>query len=105
MAQANPATEGQNAQPDSLHDLDVKALTTPMTAFEVGSGMYNVQHTTEHTVAEVNGEFVCDCRGFQFGHCCYHVRRLQFELGLREIPEWVNESAIDEMFREFLSPF
>ena len=89
---------------DELHNLDVKALTTRMTAFEETNGMWLVQHDKEHHVARVAGEFRCNCKGYQYGHTCYHVRRLRFELGLREIPDQLPDDEIDDMFRKWIDP-
>jgi hypothetical protein len=87
-----------------LHRLDRKALTTAMSVLEQAPGVWLVQATREHIVATVDDQFACDCEGFQYGHECYHVRRLKFELGLREIPDEIDEAEIDEMFREWVDP-
>jgi hypothetical protein len=102
MAQATGATEG-NTRTD-LHDLDVKALTSKLVCWKDTEDMWTVVSTSEYTVGRVNGEFKCECKGSQFGHECYHIRRIKFELGLKSIPEWANKHAIDEMFREFIEP-
>jgi hypothetical protein len=101
MAQANPTAQTGSTD---LHNLDVKALTSAMVVMDKSPGMWTVVSTHEHTVGRVNGEYKCDCKGNQFGHECYHIRRLKFELGAREIPAWTNEEAIDEKFREFIDP-
>jgi len=92
---ATNATQATDFDVSDLHRLDVKALTTKMSAFEDAPGVYIVQHDTEHRVAEVDGEYHCDCKGHQYGHKCYHIRRLEFATGEREIPSWVNGDAVD----------
>jgi hypothetical protein len=87
-----------------LHKLDVKALTTKMTVYPEAPGVWLVQHNNEHHVSRVDGEFHCDCKGYQHGHECYHVRRLMFELGVRDVPAWANKDAIDEQFRAHVGP-
>jgi hypothetical protein len=107
MPQRTMATRNTTATDETvsdLHRLDVKALTTKMTVYPEAPGVWLVQHNTEHHVSRVDGEFHCDCKGYQHGHGCYHVRRLLFELGQREVPAWTNEDAIDEQFREHVGP-
>lgn len=98
------ATQSSEAGGAESHGLDEKALTTAMAAFEEAPGVWTVMSQREHTVANVAGEFACDCLGFQFGHQCYHVRRLRFELGIRDIPDDIPEAEIDDMFREWIDP-
>lgn len=93
---------GEDSGPTQLDGLDAKALTTPMSVLPEGPGveeaadMWLVLHQVEHVVADVGGELTCDCKGNQFGHKCYHIRRVEFELGCREIPAWVNRERIDD---------
>ena len=90
--------------PDSepLDNLDAKALTTPMAVLPDGPGvqdaedMWLVFHQVEHAVALVGDQFTCDCKGHQYGHKCYHIRRVEFSTGRRPIPAWVNPSEIDD---------
>lgn len=86
--------------------LDAKALTTPMSVIpdlpnvRGAEDMFHVQHAHEHTVAKVNDEWHCDCRGYQCGHKCYHIRRVEFATGERAIPTWVNLEAVDDQLGE-----
>ena len=91
-----------------LHALDAKALTTPLAVLPNGPGvedaenMWLVLHEIEHVVALVGGEFTCDCKGHQYGHKCYHIRRVEFATGRRSIPDWFDESALDDQLGEHL---
>jgi hypothetical protein len=108
MAQAESPTrhsgEQQQKTLSDLDNLDVKALTTPMHALVEGPGIWLVMHTNEHYVSLVGGEFHCDCRGYQYGHECYHIRRLKYETGVYDIPAGVERDAICDQFREWTGP-
>jgi len=92
-----------------LDHLDAKALTTPMSVLpdqpEVAGAedMFLVQHTREHIVSKVAGSWTCDCKGFQYHERCYHVRRVQFALGERPIPAFLNTDAIDDQLGHHVS--
>lgn len=88
--------------PEDVEPTDVKALTTPMSVLsdqpEVADAenMYLVQHTREHIVAEVGDEWRCDCKGYQYHGYCYHVRRVEYQIGDRSVPDWVDPDALDD---------
>ena len=94
-------TDG-GADPNPLDNLDAKALTTPMAVLPDGpdvddaENMWLVLHQVEHVVALVNGDFTCDCKGHQYGHRCYHIRRVEFATGRRPIPAWADRDKIDD---------
>lgn len=94
--------DGGDSEPTQLDNLDAKALTTPMSVLPNGPGvedaadMWLVLHQVEHVVAAVDGELTCDCKGCQFGHECYHIRRVEFATGRREIPAWADRDRIDD---------
>ena len=95
--------------PESLNNLDAKALTTPMAVLPNGPGvgdaedMWLVLHQVEHVVALVGGEFTCDCKGHQYGHKCYHIRRVEFATGARPIPAWADHEAVDDLLGEHVA--
>lgn len=87
-----------------------KALTECMTVMDsVGivrdaSEMYEV--TTEHEYivdleAPTGARCLCDDHKYR-KRSCKHIRRVQFEIGAREIPAWVDPDDVDDGLGEFV---
>jgi len=99
------ATSSHAGQPADLSELDARALTEAMTVLPDAPGMYVV-------VSGSGSEYVVDARG---GACtcpdaryrdrtCKHQRRVAYELGERDLPDWADHSSLDAHFREFVTP-
>jgi hypothetical protein len=89
---------------EPLSDRDVRALTECMTTLEdLGAvagadGLYVVisESGRSYTVDVSNGVCTCDDAFYrQPEGGCKHVRRVAFATERREIPAWVDRSAVD----------
>ena len=90
---------------EPLSDRDVRALTECMTALDdLGAvagadGLYVVvsESGRSYTVDISNGACTCDDAFYrQPEGGCKHVRRVAFATERREIPAWVDRSAVDD---------
>ncbi len=90
---------------EPLSDRDVRALTECMTALDdLGAvagadGLYVVvsESGRSYTVDVSNGACTCDDAFYRSpAGGCKHVRRVEFATERREIPAWVDRSAVDD---------
>lgn len=89
--------------PRQLDDRDVRALNECMTAIPIAEapGLYDVTHERTYRVDTRHGS--CECKDARYRDPeggCKHVRRARFAAGEREIPEWVNDDAVDPQLGE-----
>ncbi|MFT4921732.1 MAG: hypothetical protein ACI8XM_000938 [Haloarculaceae archaeon] len=86
------------------HELDYRALIDYMTVLDdataktrAAPGLYTVttQSGSEYLVdVELPA---CECPDFEYrDRVCKHIRRVQFATGRREIPEWIDETDVDD---------
>jgi len=102
--QSTQPTDFNDADDDveQLSDRDVRALTEQMDIYaddpETTSeeiAIYN--KGTRHIINPVVG--FCDCKDMEYRQPeggCKHLRRYEFELGGRDIPQWVDMDALDD---------
>lgn len=100
------------AQPDASDQLvsrDVAALTESMTVDEFDVRLWNDDEVRVYSgeesdyVVNVDAE-MCECHDHAYrGVRCKHIRRAQFALGLRAIPDWVQWEKIDPTLRRRLN--
>jgi hypothetical protein len=84
-------------------ELDFRALTEYMTVLEDGDhraraapDLYTVTTESGSTYLVDAELLACECPDHEYrDRKCKHLRRLEFALGLRAIPEWVNDEAVD----------
>lgn len=112
---AGEAPAPPEADVEPLADRERRALTERMTVLDDlapapadAPGLYHV--TTESGssyVVEPDRE-ACTCPDFRFrgsrGVACKHIARVRLETGRTSIPAWVDREAIDDLFREFVTP-
>lgn len=82
----------------ALDERDARALTEKMTVIQEAPDLFNVttQSGKSYTVDVQTG--ACDCAdAFYNGAVCKHRRRVAFATGEREIPAWVDDSAVDPL--------
>lgn len=108
------STGAQSPDPTNLQELaqleerDFRALTRPMAVYAAdpqtrGPHEVAVYHEGRRHIVNIDVEF-CDCRDFHFRRKkCQHIRRSEFALGHREVPEAVNEDALDDRLRKRLT--
>lgn len=99
------STTRQPDAPDHLAKRDVRALTEAMVVDEYDLDLWNEDEVRVYSGE--NSEYVVNAK---LGHCectdhavrgvsCKHIRRAQFALGLRAIPEWVRFDRMDPTLR------
>ena len=87
--------------PDALAARDVAALTEPMVVDE-----YDIRLWNEDEVRVYSGEDSAYVVNVAVGHCecvdhanrgidCKHIRRAEFALGHRAVPDWVRFDKLD----------
>lgn len=95
---------------DVAGERDAKALTEPLVVRDdVGiardaPGLFVVFSATNNRyLVDVVGS-ACECWDDRLDSRpdCKHKRRVEFELAIRELPEWARLEAIDEHFGAFL---
>lgn len=87
----------------------VRALTECMTALEIAPDLYTVigeNQGPEYTVDTRVGRCTCPDASYRLdeGQPCKHELRVRYATGEREIPDWVDEDAIDPLLGMHLSP-
>lgn len=97
----------------ALNDRDVRALTEAMTVLDErapapadAAGLYHVTTASGSSYVVEPALAACDCADAEHrapAGGCKHVRRVRFEVGTRPLPETLNEAAIDDQFRQFVS--
>lgn len=100
MSHAHPQPDA----PDALAQRDVAALTEAMVVDEYDPQLWNDDEVRVHsgeTSAYVVNVAVgsCECKDHYYGHKCKHIRRAEFALGLRAIPDWVRHDRLDPTLR------
>ena len=97
---------------EQLTNRDVRALTEYMTVLSNGAiatnapGLYTVisKAGRSYTVDLETG--ACECNDafyHQPSGGCAHVRRVEFATGRRQVPEWVDETALDDQLKHNLN--
>jgi hypothetical protein len=85
--------------------MDVRALTECMTVLPHAPGLFRVVSGSGATYTVDAREGSCSCPDARYrDRECKHQRRVEYELGEREIPDWVQGDQIDELFQEFVKP-
>ena len=91
-----------------LDERDVRALTRPMDVYADdpetrGPHEVAVYHEGRRHIVNYDVRF-CDCADFHYrGEICQHIRRVEFAFGGREIPNGINEEALDDELRQRLA--
>lgn len=85
----------------TLDDRDARALTEPMDVYAddpaTSATEVAVYNDGQRHIVNPDAGF-CDCDDWHYRQPdggCKHVRRVQFERGDREIPQWATRDAID----------
>jgi hypothetical protein len=96
-----------------LDDRDIRALIETMTVLDErapapadADGLYHVTTASGSSYVVEPALGACDCPDAEQrapAGGCKHVRRVRFEVGTRPLPETLNEAAIDDQFRQFVS--
>jgi hypothetical protein len=101
MNAKNP-TEKNSGGIAQLDERDIRALTEYMTVIEgEGPGLYSVttESGSEYTVDVRHESCMCpDARHRDV--VCKHIRRVQYAIGRRDIPDWADTDAIDPRLGE-----
>ena len=90
---------------EEAHELDYRALSEYLTVLEDGDvrarsadSLYTV-HSASGSTYLVDAELpACECPDHEYrGHerPCKHVRRVQFATGRRDVPDFVDDDAVD----------
>jgi|GEM_PF-2505983 len=97
-----------------LDGRDVRALTGTMTVLDErapapadADGLYHVTTASGSSYVVDPALGACGCPDAEHRDPdggCKHVRRVRFEIGTRPLPETVNEAALDDQFRQFVTP-
>lgn len=97
-----------------LGERDVRALTETMTVLDGcapapadAPGLYLVTTASGHSYTVDPGLAACGCPDSEHRDPdggCKHVRRVRFETGRRPLPAWIDEAALDDQFRQFVTP-
>lgn len=88
-----------------LEKRDYRALTRPMDVYADdpatrGPHEVAVYHKGRRHIVNYDVRF-CDCEDFHYrGEICQHIRRVEFAFGGREVPEGINEDALDDGLRD-----
>jgi hypothetical protein len=91
--------------PAEIADRDVRALTEPML---VVADHPDAWGDHEAVVYNADREYLvnvdigyCDCPDVQYRRTrCKHLRRADFALGRRDVPDWVEVDALDDPLRK-----
>lgn len=82
-----------------LSDRAVRALTEYLTVVPEAADLYKVYSGSGQTYTVDAREEVCDCTDHAMREvACKHILRVQFEIGDRAIPAWVDREAIPRDF-------
>lgn len=92
-----------------LKTKDVRALTETMLVLPddpetMGEHEVAVYSADRRYIVNVDVGF-CECPDDQYRPgTCKHRRRVNYETGAWELPAWVDRDALDDGFRQFVSP-
>ena len=89
----------------TLDPRDGRALRELMSAVAIDedAGKWTVYNAEGHEYPMDVCEGVCSCEDFTHGHNhCKHLRRVEYIVGDREVPEWVNPDEIERNLRDRL---
>jgi hypothetical protein len=99
MSVATDAVDG-----DEAHELDYRALSEYLTVLKDGDvrarsaeNLYTV-HSESGSTYLVDAELpACECADHEYRHrICKHIRRVEFATGRRDVPDFVDDAAVDE---------
>ena len=96
------ATTADPGTVESLDDREARALTEPMDVFadDPATDEHEVAVYNDGTRYIVNPEAGwCSCDDWHYRQPeggCKHQARVAFERGEREIPDWIDEDALDD---------
>nr|WP_282594786.1 SWIM zinc finger family protein [Halomarina salina] len=86
-----------------LSERDVRALTDYLLVVEEAPGVYDVYGEGGDRYTVDRDTSSCTCPDAQYrGVECKHQRRVAFHVGEREIPEWIDLGAVDELLVSYL---
>lgn len=86
------------------HELDYRALSEYLTVLEDGDvrarsagSLYSV-HSASGSTYLVDAELpACECPDYEYrDRICKHIRRVEFATGRRDVPDFVDDAAIDK---------
>lgn len=103
------SAQAQPDAPDQLASRDVAALTEAMVVDEFDVRLWNPDevrvYSGEDAEYVVNVELGhCECADHHHrGVACKHIRRAEFALDRRAIPDWVDHSRLDPTLRRRLN--
>ena len=89
---------------DEDHELDYRALAEFLTVLEDGDvrarsapNLYTV-HSESGSTYLVDAELpACECADHEYrNRICKHVRRVEFATGRRDVPDFVDDEAVDK---------
>ena len=96
------ATDDVDGEED--HELDYRALAEYLTVLEDGDvrarsapSLYTVTSESGTTYL-VDAELpACECADHEYrDRICKHIRRVEFATGRRDVPDFVDDAAVDE---------
>jgi len=91
---------------------DVRALTETMTVLDEcapapanADGLYHVTTGSGASYVVEPELGACDCPDAQYRDAiCKHILRVRYETGQVSLPDGINEDALDDQFRQFVTP-
>jgi len=104
-------SDGSTIRPQDIDDTLFRALREPMLVHEEhpdARGEHEVVVYSEGREYLVNVDVgFCPCPAFHYGQTnddgeCKHLVRYKLATGERDVPEWVQMDAVDEMLRRRL---
>jgi len=95
-----------------LSTRDVRALTETMTVLDEcapapanADGLYHVTTGSGASYVVEPRLGACDCPDAQYRDAiCKHILRVRYEIGQAPLPDGINEAALDDGFRQFVTP-
>ena len=104
--------QSQTADAAQLDDRDVRALSDGMTVLDDlapapadADGLFHVTTESGRSYVVDPDLGACQCADAKYRDVrCKHSRRVDFETGRRPLPAWIDPAALDDQFRQFVSP-
>lgn len=95
-----------------LEDRDIRALTEAMTVLgdrapapADADGLYLVTSASGSSYVVEPTLGACECADAEYrDERCKHIRRVAFETGARVLPPMIDTDAVDDQFRQFVTP-
>lgn len=91
---------------------DVRALTETMTVLNElapapanAGGLFHVTTGSGASYVVEPRLGACECADSQYRDAiCKHILRVRYEIGQQPVPDGINEAALDDGFRQFVTP-